>query len=161
VLELRPRDVAVITCVGDPSAVEALGMLTDVATCRVAPDEAMLLTTPDRAVATVEDASARAIAADPDAMILDATDGWAAWTLRGDGVDVAFGRLSAVPLPRGFAQGDVAHVPAKIVATEDTLDLLVPAMWGDCLRERILARCDGVVERTEPVAWGAPEGDLS
>jgi len=69
--------------------------------------------------------------------------------LRGDDLDEAFGRLSAVPLAPGFSQGDVAHVPAKILRSEAAIDLLVPAMWGAYLRERIVARCPGVVERSD------------
>jgi hypothetical protein len=155
VLELRPRDVAVITCVGDAAAMDALGRTHGAMTCRVAPDETMLLTSPEGAAATLTHAHGCAAAADGDALVLDATDGWSAWTLRGDQVDVAFGRLSAVPLRPGFSQGDVAHVPVKIVAAGDTVDLLVPAMWRAYLRERILARCADlqVVERMEPTAW--------
>lgn len=158
-LELRPRDVAVITCVGDASAMHAVGSARGVMTCRVAPDETMLLTSSEGAAGALTHAEERARAADGDAVVLDATDGWSAWTLRGDEVSVAFARLSAVPLGPGFSQGDVAHVPVKIVAAEGTVDLLVPAMWRAYLRERILARCAGlqIVERTEPAAWASED----
>lgn len=159
-LELRPRDVTVITCVGDPSAMDALGDMPGTLACRVAPDETMLLAATDRRTATEGDATDRVTAADPDAIVVDASDGWAAWTLRGDGVDVAFGRLSAVPLAFGFSQGDVAHVAVKILRSEGTVDLLVPAMWGAYLRDRILARCAGleIVEHMESVTWSPPNG---
>jgi hypothetical protein len=163
VLELRPRDVAVITCVGDPAAMDALGGIPGATACRVAPDETMLLSDPQGATDVVSDATQRATAADPDAIVLDATDGWAAWTLQGDGVEVAFGRLSAVRLAQGFSQGDVAHVPVKVVSSGDTLDLLVPSMWRAYLRERVLARCAGleIVEHAESAAWTPTEEDPS
>jgi len=149
VLELRPREVGVITCVADPTAVDAIGDVAKATVCRVAPDEVMLLCAPDGAPEIARVTAERATAADPDAIVLDAGDGWAAWTLRGDDLDEAFGRLSAVPLAPGFSQGDVAHVPAKILRSEAAIDLLVPAMWGAYLRERIVARCPGVVERSD------------
>jgi hypothetical protein len=160
VLELRPRDVGVITCVGDPASVDAVGDVPGTMACRVAPDEAMLLSAPDAASEAGTEAARRATVADPDAIVLDATDGWAAWTLRGDGVDVAFARLSAVPLRLGFSQGDVAHVPVKIVVSDNALTLLVPIMWRMYLRERILARCAGlqVQETTQSLAWTS-QGD--
>jgi len=161
VLELRARAIGVVTCVADAAAIEALGAMPGAFACRVAPDEAMLLTEAGGAPALAADAGEQAVAADPGAIVVDATDGWAAWTLQGDGVDTAFGRLSAVPLAPGFSQGDVAHVPVKILSSDGMLDLLVPAMWGAYLRERILSRCAdlGIAEQTEPAAWSPPEGD--
>jgi hypothetical protein len=141
---------------------DAVGAVPGVMTCRVAPDESMLLSSPEAAAGAVTEAARRAAAADPDAIVVDATDGWSAWTLQGDRVDLAFGRLSAVPLRLGFSQGDVAHVPVKIVVSGNALNLLVPAMWRAYLRERILTRCAGlqIVEQTEALAW-APEGTAS
>ena len=161
-LELKPRDVAVITCVGDAAAMDALGAVPDALMCRVAPDETMLLAAPGNTTAT-RGATARVTAADPDAIVVDATDGWAAWSLRGDGLDVALGRLSAVPLTPGFSQGDVAHVPVRIVASDGALDLLVPAMWAAYLRDRILSRCADlpIVEHPDHAAWTPPEGDAA
>jgi hypothetical protein len=92
-------------------------------------------------------------------VVLDTTDGWAVWTLEGDAAREAFARLSAVPLPsEGFAQGDVAHVPVKVVVTPERLHLLVPAMWGAYLRERVIGAGLPVRERFEPVPWGASVG---
>ena len=79
---------------------------------------------------------------DPAAVVLDVTDGWTVLTLSGDRVRDAFAQLSALRLPDdGFVQGDVARVPARVLVEPDGLRILVPAMWGDQLRSRILARC--------------------
>jgi len=109
---------------------DSLVSVPGVMACQVAPDELMLLGALGDAASMANDAARRARAVDPDALVVDATDGWATWTLRGDDVHIAFGRLSAVPFTAGFSQGDVAHVPVKIVASRDTLDLLVPAKIG-------------------------------
>ena len=142
--ELVPNPVAVVACVGEPDAVDAAAALPFATPCRVAPDEAMLLITPEFAAEFLERVTEVATAIDPHAIVLEATDGWAGWSLTGPGAGRAFGRLSAVSLAPGFSQGDVAHVPVKILASDDRIDLLVPAMWSDYLRERILARCDDV-----------------
>ena len=100
-LELHAPSVSVIEVHGEPSALNAL-----VGVHRVAPDEAMLV-----------DARSAVRVDDPDAVILDATDGWVVFTLVGDAARTAFERLSALELPaEGFAQGDVAHVPARVIA---------------------------------------------
>jgi len=89
--------------------------------------------------------------------VLDATDGWAAWTLAGPDARAAFAYLSALHLPEGdgATQGEVARVPAKIVTRGDAVHLLVPAMWEAHLRERVLADCAalGVTEVPGSRAW--------
>ncbi len=51
----------------------------------------------------------------------------------------AFAFLSELQLPdEGYVHGDVAHVPVRVIARRDRLQLFVPAMWGAYLRERIL-----------------------
>jgi hypothetical protein len=142
--ELRANHVAVVTCVGEPEAVDAVVALPFATPCRIAPDEAMLLITFAFAAEFMDRASEVAIAIDPQAIVLDTSDGWTGWSLVGPDVRRAFERLSAIPLAPGFSQGDVAHVPVKILASEERIDLFVPAMWSDHLRERILARCDDV-----------------
>jgi hypothetical protein len=97
---------------------------------RVAPDELLILgSTPD--LKTL---------ADSDGIVLDTTDGWAVWSLSGEGAHETFSYLSELRLPAagdGFVQGDVMHVPAKVVVEGETIHILIPAMWGDYLGERI------------------------
>jgi sarcosine oxidase gamma subunit len=145
VLELVEVRVGVVTCVANPAACDAIPAPDDRRTLRLAPDEVMVLSPPELAIpftALVVDA---ATTVDPHATAIVATDGWTAWGLRGDQVDAAFARLSALQLPNdGFVQGDVAGVPAKVVSVPDGIDVLVPSMFGAYLREAILRRCAGL-----------------
>lgn len=96
---------------------------------------------------------------DPDAVVLDATDGWAIWTLAGSDASEALRRLSAVdPAGRTYAAGDVAHVPVRIVSAPGRLHLLVGAMWQDYLRRRLLEACQAVggLEGAQSVPWTMP-----
>ena len=148
--ELVAARASVVVCLATP---EALDTVFDGA-LRVAPDELLVLGPPDSAEMTALDVSRRISGADADAVVLDVSDGWATWTLDGDGARDAFGYLSELDLPEeGFVQGDVAHVPVKVVARPGGLHLLVPAVWGAYLHERILARCPSVTEREEPEDW--------
>ncbi len=138
-VELAAAGVSVVGCFAAPVALDSLGGIAGTMACRVAPDEAMILGARGSAAEIVRVATSRARAEDPDAVVLDVTDGWAVWTIAGDGAREAFARLSAVVLPpEGFTQGNVANLPVKVVALPDRLHLLVPAMWGAHLRGRIL-----------------------
>ncbi len=135
-LELTATRVSVVGAFASPEALDALSP-AGAYRCRIAPDEAMFVADVD-ASALVRDASA-VTAGDPDAVVLDMTDGWSVWTLAGDGAREAFAFLSELELPdEGYVQGDVAHVPVRVIARPDRLELFVPAMWGAYLRERIL-----------------------
>ena len=141
-------------CSASPEAVDAAAAVGDA--LRVAPDEALVLGPVGTAEALTAVVTERAAALDDDAVVLDATDGWAIWTLEGDAARAGFTYLSALELPdEGFVQGDVAHVHAKAIVRGDRLHLLVPAMWGAHLRERILSDCAplGVRERADPQSW--------
>jgi len=138
--------VSVTACLASPEALEKLPEAV-----RIAPDEALVILPPAKADPQI---GARLARADPDAVVLDVSDGWTAWSLEGEGARDAFAHISDLELPtKGFVQGDVAGVPAKVVAGADGLNLLVPSMWGDYVRDRILARCPGVAERAEPREW--------
>ena len=139
-LELRRTPVCVVGVFASP---EALGPLAPAGAlrCVVAPDEAMFVAGRDDGPALVRDASA-VTAGDPDAVVLDTTDGWTVWTLQGDAAREGFSRLSELELPdSGYAHGEVAHLPVRVIVEPDGLRLLVPAMWGEHLREQILERC--------------------
>jgi sarcosine oxidase gamma subunit len=142
----------VVVCVADAAACDAVAVADASAAVRVAPDEVMLVGAPGDADEIARDAASRAAAIDPDALVLDVSDGWAALTLEGDDVHAAFSRLSPLRLPeRGFVQGDVARVPAKVVIEPERLLLLVPSMWGEHLRSRIVERCSALgIREVEP-----------
>ena len=76
---------------------------------------------------------------DGDALIREAAEGWAEITIdRSDARDV-FARVSALPLPegRGYVQGDVARVRARVFVDDGSIDVLVPAHWEFHLRRRL------------------------
>lgn len=164
-LELVETRIFALGCFAAPEAADALMNAPGAYACRVAADEVLLIAEPGALDALARASAETAASADPDAVVLDTTDGWAVWTLEGSEAREAFARLSAVPLPEeGFTQGDVSHVPAKVVVSKDRehlrLHLLVPAMWGAFLRERILHDCAslGVRQRAEPAPWTPPAG---
>ena len=77
---------------------------------------------------------------DPDALVADVSDGWAAIALDGEGAREAFARVSELELPReGFTQGEVARVGVRIFVEGDRIDLLVPATLAEHVRSRIQA----------------------
>ena len=90
----------------------------------------------------VEAARGRIAGSDAHAVVLDASDGWAVWTLAGSEATEAFRGLSALdPTDRTYTAGDVARVPVRIVSFPGRLHLLVGAMWRDYLHERLLEVC--------------------
>ena len=149
-LELISTRASVLGCFASADALDGLA-----GSFRVAPDEAMILGGPSE------------IQTDPisetlgeDALVLDMTDGWVIWTLAGEDAYNAFAYLSPVRLQgEGFTTGEVVRIPVRIVSQADRLHLIVPALWGSYLRERILHDCANldVRERTEPVQWEVPE----
>lgn len=108
---------------------------------RVAADEVLLLSNPGQAVAVAASASAQL---GPGAVVVDQTDGFVGWTLCGENVLEAFCRLSALPLDAerpNLRQGLVAHLPAKVIAANGTIHLLVPSTLGHHLRQRVHDAC--------------------
>ena len=82
------------------------------------------------------------VVGDAGAIVENVTDGWAAFELTGDDAVEAFARLSELELPEtGFVQGDVARIGAKIVVASDRIRILVPAMLGAFVDERIRTDC--------------------
>jgi hypothetical protein len=157
VLEFSATRVSVVQVFAEAGALDALSP-AGATRCRVAPDEAMFVREGGAAQALLRDAEA-VTAGDPDALIVDGTDGWAVWTLGGDRLHDALERLSHLELDAasdGFTQGDVAHIPARIVIEHGRAHLFVAAMWTSYLRERILSRCAdlGPTETTD-ASWGA------
>lgn len=133
--ELRTWAPTVTSVLASAEACDRVGDLPGA--CRVCPDE----------VALVGDVSEAAVAAavvrlDPDAVVLDVSDGWDAHTLDGPGSREAFARLSELELPiEGSLVGEVARVGARILVERDRIDLLVPSMTSAYVRERIETDC--------------------
>jgi len=135
VAELRivsPTVVAVLASVG---AIEAMRVPPGATTCRVAPREALVIGGPelsDDDVAVEE----------PGAIVEVVSDGWAGYELLGDDAREAFARLSELELPEdGSVQGDVTRIGAKVLAVPGRITILVPAMLGAFVEERIRIDC--------------------
>ncbi|MEP7059087.1 MAG: hypothetical protein ABI828_00025 [Actinomycetota bacterium] len=156
-LEVSRTSAAVVQVHAEPAALDALAP-AGATRCRIAPDEEMFVREAGAGEALLRDAGA-VTAGDPDALIVDGTDGWAVWTLTGDHLPEALQRLSHLdldPAIDGFTQGDVAHIPARIVIDHGRAHVLVAAVWGDYLHERIMGRCADLGVRAAPgTAWGA------
>jgi hypothetical protein len=86
-----------------------------------------------------EDLRAAVRTVDPHALIRGSTDGWAEILLDGGDARDVFARLSDLRLPdgRGYVQGDVARVPARVFVDETGLRLLVRASWEAYLRRTV------------------------
>ena len=135
-VDLRAVELAVVNVLATAQGCDAVAPVGGFA-CRVAPDELLLFGGDTLAAATTA-----ATEADPDALVMDVTDGWAAWRLEGAEARAAFSRLSELHLPdEGFVQGEVTRLPVKVLVDATGITLLVPAMWGSYLRERVLADC--------------------
>jgi hypothetical protein len=109
---------------------------------RLTPGEATLLrTAPTEALvlgATDLDAL-RGAAGEPTALVDDVSDGWVAFVVTGDDAREVLARLTELepPTDGGWTQGEVAHVPAKVIAEPTGLRVLVPAHLAAHVDERI------------------------
>jgi hypothetical protein len=156
VLEFSATPVSVVQVFANPAALDALSP-AGATRCRIAPDEAMFVREAGAGSALLRDAQA-VTAGDPDALIVEGTDGWAVWTLSGDGLHDGLQRLTHLEIEAGidgFTQGDVAHIPARIVSEHGRAHVFVPAIWEDYLRQRIESRCaDLGLVRASDAGWG-------
>lgn len=108
---------------------------------RVASDEVMVIGAAAD-TATLMSTLERAVADDRRAVVLDDSDGWAAFEIRGPDARLAFSRLSPLALPdAGTVQGDVVRLPARVAASGDEVVVLVPAGYGAWLERKIRERC--------------------
>ena len=146
-LNITRTNAAIIACYADPRALDSLPVIPPgTHGCRVAPDELLLVAPPKERAETERWAADYFASADPSAMVLDQSDGWSAFTLRGDEAPSVFAQLSDVPLPlsrRGFLQGAVAGGSAKILLLADAIHVLVPSTLRDNLAGRLRDVCGG------------------
>lgn len=133
--ELRTWTPPVTAVLASPDACDRVSGLPGA--CRVSPGEMAL-------VGDVSEAAVRAavLLLDPDALVLDVSGGWLALTLDGPGSREALARLSELGLPgAGSLAGEVAGVGVRLLVDGDRIDLLVPSMVADHVRERIERDC--------------------
>jgi hypothetical protein len=150
VLELHAVPAEVIGCFGRPAVLDQISEAAQLPV-RVAPDELLLLSVGATSARPrrMQEIEAALGAQDGGGLVLDLSSGFAIWTLRGDDRFEAFSRLSALELPEGASsvrppavlQGLVAHVPAKVVVSSDSLLLIVSSVLSHHIRKRVLVAC--------------------
>ena len=137
--DLRIVSRTVIAVLASAEAIDALRVLGGPITCRVAPREALVIGGSELSASDV-------VVGEQGAIVEDVTDGWTGFELAGDDVHDAFARLSELELPEeGFVQGDVTRIGAKVVAAPGRVTILVPAMLGAFVEERIRTDCAEVL----------------
>jgi hypothetical protein len=137
VAEVRDVRVGVVTACATADALDALVVPGRATACRIADDEMLLVCDSDVIDEVTREVQTRLTVGDADAVVLDATDGWTAVRIHGDDRGRAFASLSRLRLPEGvFVQGEVAHVPAKIVADDGGILVLAPSAFEHHLRTR-------------------------
>ncbi|MDQ3210992.1 MAG: hypothetical protein M3Q20_07375 [Actinomycetota bacterium] len=131
--ELQPASPSVVVVLASIEACDRVSEEAGATAMRVAPRELML-------VGDVEAAAVRRALAEPDAIIEDVSDGWAVFELLGDDAREAFARVCELELPaEGWVQGEVARAAAKVLVEPGRITILVPAMLGTHVEERIRA----------------------
>lgn len=142
-LSIERTHAAVVACCAGPPALDALPAIPGTQSCRVAPDELLLVAPPALLAETERRVAGHFAAVEPTALVVDQTDGWSVFSLRGDEARSVFAQLSTVPLPMGstaFVQGAVAGGSAKILLVDGIIHLLVPST----LRRHVAARLNDV-----------------
>jgi hypothetical protein len=138
VADVRPISLGVVTACAALEALDALVVPGRATACRVADDETLFVCEPDVVGEITREVETRLTVVDPDAIVLDATDGWAALRIEGDDVAAVLAQVSRLRLPqRGFAQGDVAHVAAKVLLDDGSVVILAAAATAHHVRTRI------------------------
>jgi hypothetical protein len=155
VLNIDRTHTAVVACYASSQALDSLPpALPGTHECRVARDELLLVAPPTLLAETERWAAEHFASVEPSALVLDQSDGWSAFTLRGDEAPSVFAQLSELPLPMGrqaFIQGAVAGGSAKILLNDDMIHVLVPSTLRHNLADRLRDVCGGraVVPDTE------------
>jgi hypothetical protein len=156
VCELARALIGVVTASAEAGALDMLLVPGRAFACRAADDELLLLCAPPVTDEVAREVATRLAALDPDALVIDTTDGWAAISVVGDDARASFGLLSPLELPdAGFLQGEVVHVPAKVVAGDDRVLILVPSIWEAHLHDRP-AKAMGHTGPLEARPWAVP-----
>jgi hypothetical protein len=140
VLELIPIDAAIIACHADRAALGRLEDPTGTIGVGIAPDE-LWWVGPLEAREDLADRAKAALGAG-SSLVVDQSDGWAVFALRGSARQTVLDRLMLAAIPEerpAFVQGAITGVPGKVIALEGVTYLFVPAPVGHHLRDRILS----------------------
>jgi hypothetical protein len=143
VLELHRSHGYVIRCFGVPRALDAFPDL-GAASARVATDELWLVGPSAGAPGTAAKAKAWLAGADPDSLVIDHSEAWAAWSISSDSMAEVLARIVDFRLAHdrdGFHQGMVLQVPAKILVRDGRLHLIAPVQLSHHVAERFMKAC--------------------
>jgi hypothetical protein len=158
------KGAAKIRLFGPKDALDRVQTPAGVNQGRVAPDELLWLGDPEQASALEAEGKRQLAGAGERALVVDNSDGWALFSLLGDGRADALARLSSLRLPdTGFRQGKVAGVPGKVFARDGRIDILCTSDVRWYVRERLLhAGADlGLSERTPPASAAVSKMDAA
>jgi hypothetical protein len=137
--ELWEVKAAKIRLFGPKDALDRVQTPSGALAGRVAPDELVWLGDAEQAGSLEQEATRQLAGAGGRALVVDNSDGWALFSLVGEGREEALARLSSVRLPgEGFRQGKVAGVPGKLFARRGRIDLLCTSDVRWYVRERLL-----------------------
>lgn len=149
-LEIQRSHAAIVECHASPLALQSMPAMPRVHVCRVAPDELLLVAPPSLGDEVLRRATAHLTSAEPETLVLDQSDGWAVFSLRGDDVMEPLRKLAVFPFPEArpaFVQGAVAGGPAKLLLLPGVVHLLVPFPLRDHLERRLRDVCDAARTR--------------
>ena len=112
---------------GPPEALDKLTPPPGVRAGRVAGDEVLWVSEPARADELVQALGAQLSGYGNRAAVVDHSDGYALFTLAGEGREELFARLSSIRVPQtdAFVQGNFAGVPSRIFRRHDRLEVIV------------------------------------
>jgi hypothetical protein len=149
------KGAAKIRLFGPKDALDRVQTPAGVTQGRVAPDELLWLGDPENASALEAEGKRQLAGAGERALVVDNSDGWALFSLLGDGRADALARLSSLQLPdEGFRQGKVAGIPGKLFSRPGRIDLLCTSDVRWFVHERLLhaGRDVGLTEGTPPAS---------
>lgn len=139
------KGAAKIRLFGPKDALDRVTTPAGVSQGRVAPDELLWLGDPEQAAALEAEGKKQLAGAGERGLVVDNSDGWALFSLVGDGGAGALARLSSLRLPaEGFLQGKVAGVPGKVFARAGRIDILCTSDVRWYVGERLLHAGAGV-----------------
>jgi hypothetical protein len=155
------KGAAKIRLFGPKDALDRVQTPAGVTQGRVAPDELLWLGDPEQASALEAEGQKQLAGAGERALVVDNSDGWALFSLVGDGGSDALARLSSLRVPEaGFLQGKIAGVPGKVFVRPGRIDILCTSDVRWYVGERLLhAGADvGVTAGLAPTSAAVSKG---
>jgi len=147
-LSIERTRAAIIECHAGALALDSVPPLAQMHPCRVAPDELLLIAPPWMADDLLRRATAHLASAEAGTLVIDQSDAWAVFTLRGDDALRPLRQLSANPFPDyrpAFVQGAIAGGAAKVLLLPKSTHILVPYVLRDHLAQRLRDVCGPAV----------------